>query len=113
MSDAIARGVISDDDRVREVLADHNLHKLWNRARYVIEWLWPDEDPAPIVATEKIILEFHKIDPSGQVFRYAYDQRDRSRCHINTIPKRVDLANLREVADGVIIFFGMCFFQAL
>ena len=75
-------------------------------ARYVIEWLWPDEDPAPIVATEKIILEFHKIDPSGQVFRYAYDKRDRSRCHINTIPKRVDLANLREVADGVIIFLG-------
>ena len=47
-----------------------------------------------------MILEFHKLDKTGQVFRYA---RDKSgKIHLQKERGRiVDLANLKKIIDGV------------
>lgn len=105
LADAIRHGIVADSRKLTKAMSDHNLHKLWNWTRRAIEKLWPDEDHTPVNVSERVILELHRIDRSGQGFRYAYDKGGEHR-HIDSIPKCVDLANLRQVLDGVLNFLG-------
>lgn len=105
LADAMRHGIVTDDKSMAEVMGGHNLHKLWHRTRPVIEKLWPGEDHTPVDVSERIILNFHNLDPSGQGFRYAYD-KDHQHRHVDNIPKCIDLANLKQVVDGVLNFLG-------
>jgi len=86
-------------DGCEEILGQHNLHKLWNKARELIKDVWPDSPDEDVKAAEKMILEFHKLDSSGQAFRYAR-QIDGTPC-LQGAPPRVDLGNLRKAVDSV------------
>ena len=47
----------------------------------------------------QMILEFHKLDLTGQAFRYARDRNGSS--HLKDGPQRVDLGNLKANVDAV------------
>ena len=87
-------------------LTGHNLHVLWNKARAVLEALWPKAPRDDLVPVEQVILEFHKMDRTGQEFRYA---RSRNGCrHLENAPKLVDLANMKDVMDRLSNFLEGC-----
>lgn len=85
----------------------HNLHKLWNKAKQLIEEVWPDSPSGDLKAVEQVILEFHKLDRSGQAFRYALDKHGRP--HLTGAPQLVDLNNLRSVVDRVSRFLDAAY----
>ena len=62
--------------KVKPVLDQHNLAKLWTLVRRLLEDRWPNADPGPLRGIEAVINQFHEADPSGQVFRY---ERDKAR----------------------------------
>lgn len=88
-------------------LSQHNLHKLWNKAKLAINAVWPDQGKADLAAVERVILEFHKLDPTGQAFRYARDKAGGR--HLQDAPSRVDLRNLKAIVDAVSRFLDACY----
>ncbi len=83
-------------------LEEHNLHKLWNSCREVIERVWPEGDRTDLNAVEQVILEFHRFDPSGQGFRYYKDLDGNP--HLMSVPDWVSLEPLKSTMDGVANF---------
>jgi hypothetical protein len=104
--DGIDLGIVTEDDSVKEILKDHNLHKLWNKARNILEEVWGDEDKETPTNAEKVILQFHKLDSSGQAFRYAEDVEGKP--HLENAPKLVDLVNLKRVSNNLFSFLDSC-----
>ena len=94
-------------DRCEEAMGGHNLHKLWNKAKQLILQVWPDSPDTDLQAVEQVILEFHKLDPSGQAFRYARD-KDGGQ-HLAGAPERVGLNNLKSVVDAVSAFLDAAY----
>ena len=106
IQEGIDLNVIAADDNVKKMLNEHNLHKLWNKARYVLEDVWPDGDKETLINAERVILQFHKLDRSGQAFRYAKDIS--GELHLENAPKLIDLVNLKEVASNLYSFLDTC-----
>jgi len=94
-------------DGCKDILDAHNLHKLWNKAKQLIKELWPDSPDVALEAVEQNILEFHKLDPKGQAFRYALDKKGSP--HLTNGPKMVDLNNLKSVVDAVSKFLDAAY----
>ena len=92
---------------VEVMLAGHPLAPLWNKARKLIEHRFPNSDPSPIKGTEAIINQFHQDDPSGQRLRYVLSKDGAWHDHF-TLPKKVDVQNLREQMQGVHSFLTCC-----
>jgi hypothetical protein len=90
-----------------DILVEHNLHKLWNKSKQLIKEVWPDSPDDDIKAVEKMILGFHKLDPTGQVFRYARDKNGIS--HLQSAPQCVDLGNLKTTVDAVSRFLDAAY----
>ena len=58
---------VSDAD-----LHGHSLQKLWKQVREGLLSKWPGSDPQPeLDGAERIIMDFHSADPTGQELRYA------------------------------------------
>lgn len=91
----------------RSILGGHNLHKLWNKAKHLIKEVWPDSPADDLNAAEKMILDFHKLDPTGQAFRYARDKNGTP--YLTDGPLRVDLKNLKSAADAVSRFLDAAY----
>ncbi len=83
----------------RDVLSQHNLHKLWNKAKQLIDAVWPNSPDDDLKVVEQVILEFHNLDPSGQAFRYARDKDGEP--HLQDAPRRIDLDNLKAAVDTI------------
>jgi hypothetical protein len=101
-------GIVVEDDnqeiyRGREA---HNLHKLWNKARKVLEEAWPDGDKDTLINAERIILKFHEIDNSGQTFRYTKDVEGKP--HFENAPKLIGFQNLKKVSNNILTFLESC-----
>lgn len=94
-------------DGCEDILGGHNLHKLWNKAKQLIEEVWPDSPNDDLTAVEQALHEFHKLDPTGQAFRYALDKNGRP--HLQDAPQVVDLSNLKSVVDSVSLFLDAAF----
>jgi len=94
-------------DGCEKILGEHNLHKLWNKSKQLIKEVWPDSPDDDLKAVEKMILEFHKLDPTGQAFRYARDMNGSS--HLQGGPQRVDLDNLKKTVDSVSSFLDAAY----
>lgn len=89
------------------LLGEHNLHRLWNKAKELIQSVWPSPLGDDIKAVERVILEFHKLDPSGQTFRYCRD-KDGSPL-LASAPSRVDLGALASTVDAVSRFLDAAY----
>jgi hypothetical protein len=66
--------LIESNKNALEALENHNLHKLWNYVRIIINKYWPDAKKDDVNAAGRIIQELHKIDKSGQNLRYSIDK---------------------------------------
>ena len=89
-------GAMDLDDKCLEV---HDLHALWVQSRKLIEAAWPNADRADTDAVESVIMEFHRLDKSGQAFRYGTDKRGHK--HLDGIPEFVSLAQARSTMEAV------------
>ena len=89
-------------EETKNILGKHDLCKLWNKVKQLIMKIWPDSPHDDLKATEKIILEFHRIDKTGQAFRYPHNRNGKKLLQ-NTSDK-VDLDNLKKVMDAVSSF---------
>jgi hypothetical protein len=84
------------------VLESHNLQMLWKNAKQLIMGRWPKSPGEDMRAADHVVMEFHKLDPSGQAFRYARDKKGAPS--LVDAPRVVDLGNLKAVVDGVSSF---------
>ena len=91
----------------KDALLEHNLLRLWNSAKDLIKQVWPDSPYSELKFVEHVILEFHKIDPSGQAFRFARDKN--GALHLQNAPKCVDLANLKARMNAVSSFLDAAY----
>jgi hypothetical protein len=92
--------LIPDDEKTAKTLVDHNLHKLWNLVRKAVEAHWPND--SDVGSAERIVLEFHKIDETGQNLRYSKDKSGRNT--IDGLPKAVQLTHVKDVFEGIFNF---------
>ena len=76
------------------LLGCHDLLKLWEDARTVIEGLFPAQVGKEMIAAENCISKFNRVDASAQEFRYPVDTKQQKTLHALT---RVDLRNLKNV----------------
>lgn len=90
-----------------KLLGGHDLLCLWRQTRAAIEAVWPDGEKSDTDAVEKIILEFHGLDKSGQAFRYPTDKSGRP--HVGSAPKCVSLQNLKRTFDAMDRFLDAAF----
>jgi hypothetical protein len=89
------------------ILGGHNLQELWNKAKQLIKEAWPDPPGEDFKAAEKMIGEFHKLDPTGQAFRFACDKRGNP--HLKNAPQRIDLINLKSAVDSLSTFLDAAY----
>jgi len=82
---------------------DHNLHKLWKVCRQVIEEVGGQGgDDEALNAVEKIVHEFHSLDPESFSFRYS----TKKNVKVVRLPDfAIDLEHLGDVMEGVNNFF--------
>ena len=88
---------VSDD-----CLVKHDLQKLWIKVKQLIDQVWADSPQEDLKAVAQVVMEFHKLDPSGQAFRYARGKKG-SRL-LENIPSCIDLNNLKETVAAVSAF---------
>ncbi len=94
-------------DGCEDILSRHHLDKLWNKTKKLIRETWPDSPNDDLNVVEQVILEFHKLDPSGQAFRYSQDKKGST--YLKDGPQCVDLNNLKTVVDGVSQFLDAAY----
>lgn len=94
------------DDDINELLGSHNLHKIWNTFKSIVTTYWPDGNTDELKATEKIILDFHKIDKTGQHLRYSKDKNGNKTS--TSLPESVELTSLRDTFEGVYNLLDGC-----
>jgi hypothetical protein len=87
----------------KKKLRDHNLRRLWRRAKVVIVQVWPDLEPSSLAALETLIRQIHSLDHSGQSFRYSSDTKGRTT--MRRAPERVNVKNLQYIMLRVHRFF--------
>jgi hypothetical protein len=96
-------GLVSVND---DLLGSHNLHQLWNKARELLEVRWSGAPKDPLDAAEQVILNFHRLDGSGQEFRYPRAKEGKKS--LSKAPPVVSLDNLKDVVNGVYDFLSGC-----
>jgi hypothetical protein len=89
-----------EPEKVKKVLEDHSLAKLWTKVKQMLDDRLGDEDRDAMKGVETVINQFHEADPSSQVFRYARDKDLKPHRH-EKLPKAIDIATLRDTMDGV------------
>ncbi len=89
-----------------EITEGHNLYKLWNATRNLLQDRWPGADPSPLKAMETVINEFHQADKSGQEFRYPTNLAGHP--HLQNVPDHVSLSNLKATMDCIYHFLDCC-----
>ncbi len=98
--------ILKKDNKIQRLLKSHKLRGLWNNVRTVLEKFWPNGDPDDLVAVENIILQFHRLDESGQKLRYLRDKNGNP--HLQNAPSHIDLIELKKVAAGLFSFLEGC-----
>ncbi|MDB5343968.1 MAG: uncharacterized protein JWP89_2345 [Schlesneria sp.] len=86
-----------------ELTKEHSLHRLWNGAKPVIQTLWSSLNPETLDSVQRLILDMHTIDETGQNMRYAADKHDNHT--LAKVPDVVSLDHLQEMALKLYRFF--------
>lgn len=94
-------------EKCRESIGGHNLHRLWNKAKQVIQQVWPNSPGDDLMAVERVILEFHRFDPTSQAFRYPRDKQGMP--HLQDAPGSVNLLNLKATVAAVSSFLDAAY----
>lgn len=83
----------------------HNLALLWSKLRPLLERVWPDGPIETLQFTEKIILAFHRYDPTSMTFRYPIDRKGAR--HLAEV-ESLSLPNLHKAIMQVSTFLESC-----
>ena len=86
--------------KTTDEIAHHDLWQLWKLCKKVIEECGSEDGSVEVV--EPIIKEFHDLDKTALAFRYW---SDKNGTLIELPDGMIDLANLRDVMEGVENFF--------
>lgn len=109
VENAIRIGLIDSNERTKEVIGGHSLHRIWNILKPAIVEFYPKTDEDSEEDAERIILQFHELDKSGQAFRYPKSKDGRPSFEgVTNLPRIVDLVKLKEVAVGLCSFLDAC-----
>ncbi|WP_166831860.1 hypothetical protein [Thalassoroseus pseudoceratinae] len=84
---------------VEAILGNHNLAKLWTKAKQAIVHRWPSGNTSDIKATEAIVNEMHQADKDGQRWRYATDKNGRPNKH-DGLPQFMSIKSMRIVVPA-------------
>ena len=76
---------------------------MWKDCRVIIEKGWPNGERETLDATEIIIKEFSKIDPTSSESRYP--ERRNGNLTMGGL-NQIDFINLQELMEKVYNFFG-------
>lgn len=96
-------------DLAINVPSDHNLAKLWNSLRPLLQRTSPDENPEHVKTVGRMINELHTIDASATEFRYA-TRRDGSAALSGV--ESIDLPTLHSGMAALVAFFSAASDQA-
>lgn len=86
----------------KDALEDHNLHKLWNNAKTLLDDICDPADQKVIKSTKRLVLQYHAVDSSSCAFRYP--ERNNGGQFLDSLPtsgnlvrqlRNLDLAGLR------------------
>ncbi len=103
-----ALGLVTRDVKLERLLKSHNLYALWNKLKPAIQAVWPAGPPEELRAAERIIAQFHKIDRTGQAFRYPAVKSGTAASKSGDTLNLVDLVQLSKVAGGICNFLDGC-----
>ena len=85
-----------------ELVKNHNLMQLWNQFKKQLLAIEPDTtDQEELKNIERLLNEYHAIDPNSESFRYPTDRNDNPSLNLNT----VDLENFANVIEKMMYFF--------
>ncbi|GAC1702107.1 MAG: hypothetical protein NVS9B4_06700 [Candidatus Acidiferrum sp.] len=76
----------------------HDIGRLWQICRPLLERSCPKDDQADIPAIENCIEKFVTLDPSGEAFRYGADRHGNAHFEV---PPLINLTALRDLMDRV------------
>lgn len=79
-------------------LQDHEVQKLWKKAKPIIKSVSSIVAPDDLEAVETIVKAFKKVDPTGMVFRYPVDKKGCFHLPEMTV---VNLGGLKETMQKV------------
>jgi hypothetical protein len=100
-------GILLEEISVHdEVINGHSLYALWVQFRRLVMQMQMGTDPAPLDNTERVILDFHQFDKSGQAFRYPKDKKGKPM--LKNLPEYVGLCEMRDVMGRVHTFLDGC-----
>jgi len=86
------RDLIGDDPTYKTT---HNLIKLWENAKSVIEKVYPNDDPQVLIEAELFLKTFNEVDSMSESFRYPTDKSG------NTLLTEWENLSLQELADEI------------
>lgn len=102
----IKLGLTKEDEKLSSVLKIHNLCKLWNYVKNILEKHWPDGPKKDINAVEGVIQKFHKIDKSGQNLRYSKNSSMENT--LKSLPESVQLMSMQNIFDATFRLLSGC-----
>lgn len=79
----------------------HNLKQLWDMAEPALAAMAGRD--GSVDAVEAVVMEFHELDPTGQVFRYPVSTK--GVWSLSELPETLDLGHLHQTMLGVAEFF--------
>jgi hypothetical protein len=86
----------------------HNLEKLWEQLRPLLQTRFKDHDFSVLDNVEKLILEFSGVDPKSTAFRYHEHNPGQKEPAITTETEaitHINVRNLFEVMGRLAVFF--------
>jgi len=91
-------------DEPDKVLKGHSLKNLWLKLRPLIQPLCVSQEDNQILRdAERVIMIFHKYDPTGQEFRYTRTTKDTET--LRNLPPRIDVKEVKRLIGRVSFFF--------
>ena len=76
----------------------HNIERLWNKCRPLIERAFPDGDTAAVEAVDHCMKEMAAMDPDAEAFRFPDNIRGKPTKHTKPL---LGLRNVRNVMEKI------------
>lgn len=95
--------------KIAEVMTSHSLQSLWNLTLKILNAGWPDasdKEKEELKSAERMILELHSVDASGQTFKYRKDRKGEKT--IERLPTAVQLTDLKDSIHKVYNMLDSC-----
>ncbi len=102
----INHDVLKENCRLKLLMNSHKLYSLWNKVKDMLLKISPDGNKADLRNMERLIQEFHNLDPTGQNLRYSRTIQGDSTT--DNFPDIVDLVKMRNTCAGLFCFFDGC-----